>query len=107
MLEGHIHVLPLADIGTGSGEHGHGPDLGVFLCVDKTEVLEGAGVEHVPGKDAGGHVPLRVHGLHAAAQAVVVHDIVVDEREGVRHLERKGSLHDIVRLPVLPHPLPA
>jgi hypothetical protein len=99
VLKGHIHVLSFADISAGPGKHGHGTDFRIVLCIRHAEVLEGAGIEYVAGEDTSRHVPFRVDGRDTPAQAVIVHDIIMDEREGVGHLERKGSMQEFIRTP--------
>ena len=49
---------------------------------------------HVPAQDGCIFRPFLPHGLMAAAERVIVHDIVMDEGEGVEHFQPCGRFQN-------------
>ena len=101
MLKGHVHVLALTDIGAGTGKQRNCPDLGAFAGFGLADELECTGVQDIPGKYAGWHIPFRVNRRNPPPQRVAVHDIIMDESEGVGDFERQCRRHNVWRTAML------
>ena len=90
MLEIHIVLLPLADLCCRLGKKRE--CIGKFVRRGLGYSSVGINLHHISTENGRILIPFFPDGSLAAAQGRAVHNVVVDEGEGMEHLQRRGRL---------------
>ena len=94
-LKTHILELTLTDIHACARKYLGAEHLCRVIRDTACNQLECLGIEDIAGKNRRRHVPDTVNGRNTAACRVVVHDIVMDERESMGNLKSESRRKNV------------